>query len=191
MSYFHIPFTQTQINLINSSFSQIPIGWRKGWRWTRICQEKSHPALKNIIHQGLACTLLYLSFRAASLNHSSKQIFRLVVPAHARRLCRRHHHPKVASPVHSNSCIAIYFKISLVFPFQTSHPPILRKQRSGAKRTQVPSQPCVSSAICIITVLCGFPPLQSRGFYISRERMILITERSGRQVEILSENPKQ
>lgn len=42
-------------------------------------------------------------------------------PAHARLLCLLHH-PKVPSPIHSNSRLAIYFKISFFFLFHASYP---------------------------------------------------------------------
>lgn len=62
----------------------------------------SHPSFPYLI-QAASCTTLKAT------------IFRLSVPAHARRLCLLHH-PNVPSPIHSNSRIAIYFKISIVFP---------------------------------------------------------------------------
>lgn len=181
VSYFHILFTYRQINLNNLSSSQISDGGQKCWEWTKIYQEKSHPALKEFYrpssrvypsHISHSIRIPILLFKAT--------IVCLSVTAHARRLCLLHH-PKVLSPIHSNSRTAIYFKISNAFP---SYIPSLHRPKEKVWGERNPFSLAAwhpRPVICIITVLCGSPPLQSQGFYISRERMILITQRSGRQ----------
>lgn len=115
-------------------------------------------------------------------------------PAHARLFCLLHH-PKVLLPYTPTHALPFISKLASSSP--STHPTssILQKRRSGRNEPKSPSRFASGPVICI-TVLCGFPPLQTQGFCISRWRMILITERSGRQridrqVKILSENPKQ
>lgn len=110
---FTFPFTQREkkIDQILTNIQRIP----KRLRVDKDLSRKESPSFKRILSTIVSHPSFPYLIQAASCTTLKATIFRLSVPAHARRLCLLHH-PKVPSPIHSNSRIAIYFKISIVFP---------------------------------------------------------------------------
>lgn len=100
-----------KIDQIFTNIQWIP----KRLRVDKDLSRKESPSFKRILSNIVSHPSFPYLIQAASCTTLKATIFRLSVPAHARRLCLLHH-PKVPSPIHSNSRIAIYFKISIVFP---------------------------------------------------------------------------
>lgn len=111
--YFHISFHPEggKIDQILTNIQWIP----ERLRVDKDLSRKESPSFKRILSTIVSHPSFPYLIQAASCTTLKATIFRLSVPAHARRLCLLHH-PNVPSLIHSNSRIAIYFKISIVFP---------------------------------------------------------------------------